>query len=193
MTQRQDESRSVMEAERTTLEPAEEDEILFCQWHPKVETRLRCYLCETPICAKCARRTPVGYICPDCKRGNRRRFEQSRPLDYVITGVAAVVLGGFASVLALLGFWFFLIFLSPLAGGAIAEIIWRLVGRRQGRHLWWIAGAGIVIGSLPALALYSGALIAFFQGNFLAITRLISWGLHVVLAVGAAIARLRLT
>jgi hypothetical protein len=171
----------------------EEEEVLFCQWHPKVETQLRCYLCETPICAKCAQRTPVGYICPECRRGSRRRYEQSRPLDYVIAGVVATILGGVASLLTLLGFWFILIFVSPLAGAAISEISWRLVGRRYGRHLWWIVAAGIIFGSLPALLFYLPALFAFLQGNLWAGTRLLSWGLHVVLAVGSAMARLRLS
>ncbi len=181
-----------MEREKVTEEQEQEEGILFCQWHPKVETQLRCYQCETPMCVKCARRTPVGYICPDCRRGHRRRFEQSRPLDYVIAGIGATILGGIASLLTLLGFWFILIFISPLAGATISEITWRLIGRRFGRHLWWIVGAGIILGSLPALGLYLPALIAFLQGNFWAITRLLSWGLHVVLAVGAAVARLRM-
>jgi hypothetical protein len=192
---RQQQTGSVMEADRDVeREPTahEEDEILFCQWHPRVETRLRCYLCETPMCVKCARRTPVGYICPECQRGRRRRFENSGPLDYAIAGAAATVLGGVASILALLGAWWFLIFLSPLAGAAIAEVTWRLIGRRYGQHLWWIVGAGIIIGSLPVLVLYSGALIALLQGNFWGIARLLSWGLHVVLTVGSAIARLRM-
>jgi rhomboid protease GluP len=39
---------------------------IFCQRHPQIETGLRCNRCETPICPKCAQRTPVGFRCPNC-------------------------------------------------------------------------------------------------------------------------------
>lgn len=180
--------------DRVAVEPLDdEDEILTCRWHPKVETTLRCYQCETPICVRCARRTPVGYLCPDCQRGHRRRFEQARVTDYIIAAVAATVLGGVASILTILGAWWFLIFLSPLAGTAVAGIVWRLVGRRYGQHLWWIVSAGIIVGALPALALEVLPFLAGVEGNLWSFTGLLSWGLHVVLAVGSAIARLRMT
>ena len=169
------------------------DDLLYCQWHPKVETTLRCYQCETPICVKCARRTPVGYLCPDCQRGHKQRFVQSRSTDYVIAGVISVVLGGVASILPLLGSWWFLIFLSPLAGSLTAELVWRAVGRRFGPHLWWIVGAGIVVGSLPVLGLSLLPLLALLQGNLWGLQGLLIWGLHIVLAVGAAVARFRAT
>ena len=37
---------------------------LICERH-KNETRLSCAECSTPICPKCAVRTPVGFKCPD--------------------------------------------------------------------------------------------------------------------------------
>lgn len=170
-----------------------DDEILFCKWHPKVETTLRCYQCETPICVKCAHRTPVGYICPDCKRGRKQRFEQSKPMDYVIAAITAVILGGVASIVPLLGSWWFVIFLSPVAGTLISEIVWRLVKRRYGRHLWWIVTAGIVVGALPVLLISLLQLTTVVQGNIWGIQGILTWGLHIAMAVGSAIARLRLT
>ncbi|MBN1247365.1 MAG: hypothetical protein JXC32_06885 [Anaerolineae bacterium] len=164
-----------------------------CHWHPKVETALRCYQCGTPICVKCARRTPVGYICPDCQRGRKRRFEQASRTDYVLAAVVAVILGGLAGILPLLGSWWFLLFLSPLAGTAIAEIVWRAVGRRYGQHLWWIVSAGIVIGGLPVLGLGLLQSLALLQGSIWGLQGLLSWGLHIILAIGTATARLRLT
>ncbi len=169
------------------------DDILFCHWHPKTETTLRCYQCGTPICGKCARRTPVGYICPDCQKGHRQRFEQARTTDYVLAGVVSVILGGIASVLPMLGSWWFLIFLSPLAGTLISEIVWRLVGRRFGQHLWWIVGAGIVVGALPALGMSLLPLLVASRGGLFGLSGVLTWGLHIVLAVGSAIARLRMT
>jgi hypothetical protein len=169
------------------------DEILYCHWHPKTETTLRCYQCGTPICVKCARRTPVGYICPDCQKGRKQRFVQSRPADYAIAAVLSVFLGGVASVLPLLGSWWFIIFLSPLAGTLISEIVWRAVGRRHGPHLWWIVSAGIVVGALPVLGTNLMRSLSVLQGNLFGIQGLLSWGLHVILAVGTAVTRLRLT
>ncbi|MBN1872696.1 MAG: hypothetical protein JXA33_00565 [Anaerolineae bacterium] len=157
-----------------------EEETLYCHWHPKVETTLRCYQCNTPICGKCAQRTPVGYICRECKRGRKQRYEQARVTDYVIAGILSVILGFFAGFIPIIG-WFS-IFVSPLAGGLIAEIIWRAVGRRYGTHLWWIVAAGIVIGG-------GITFLSFYLGGFFA---LLWFGVHLFLAIGAASARLRL-
>jgi len=172
---------------------AEQLDDTFCHWHPKTETSLHCYQCDTPICVKCARRTPVGYICPDCQRGRKQRFEQAKGTDYVIAGVASLILGLLASVLPLLGSWWYLLFLSPLAGTGIAELVWRLVGRRYGQRLWWIVSAGIVAGALPALALGLLQLTTVFQGNLWGLSGIFIWLVHVVLACGSATARLRLT
>ena len=168
------------------------DDIFTCHWHPKTETTLCCYQCGTPICVKCARRTPVGYICPDCQRGRKQRFEQARGNDYIVAGIVSLILGGIAGVLPLLGSWWYLLFLSPLAGTVIAEIVWRLVGRRYGQRLWWIVSAGIAIGALPVLGLGLLQLPALFQGNLWAASGLLTWIVHVVLAIGTAAARLRL-
>ena len=169
------------------------DEVLFCYKHPKIETTLRCYQCDRPMCVRCARRTPVGYICSECQRGRQRRFDQSRPADYVVALVISAFLGGIASILPMLGSWWFLVFLSPLAGTVIAELVWRAVGRRHGPHLWWLVAVGIVVGTLPIMGSSLLQLLAALRSNLWGLQSLLTWGLHVVLAVGTAIARLRLT
>lgn len=169
------------------------DEILYCYRHPRAETTLRCYQCEKPICVRCARRTPVGYICGDCQRGRKKRFDQSRPTDYVVAVVVSALLGGVAGIVPMLGSWWFLLFLSPLAGTLVAEVAWRAVGRRHGSHLWWVVGAGIVVGTLPILGISFLQLLPVLQGSFRGVGGLLTWGLHVVLAVSTAVARLRLT
>jgi len=163
-----------------------DDEILYCAWHPKVETTLRCYQCNTPICVKCARRTPVGYLCPECRNERKKRFESAKSTDYVIAAVVSLVLGGIAGIIPMVG-WYVL-FLSPLSGTLIAEVVWRLVGRRYGRHLWWIVAAGIVIGGLPLLL---PRLLGGF-GNAFGLIGVLWPIFHISLAVGAATARLRL-
>ncbi|MEA3308363.1 MAG: zinc finger, RING-type domain-containing protein [Chloroflexota bacterium] len=164
----------------------------YCQWHPNVETRLRCYSCGALICAKCAHHTPVGYLCPDCRHGRKQRFDHARTADYLIATGVSLVLGGLAGwVLPLTG-WFVL-FLSPLAGTLTAEAVWRLVGRRYGQHLWWIVAGGLALGGLPQLAFaLLGALISLGNGYSWGILGILWPAAHIALAVGAVVARLRL-
>ncbi len=170
-----------------------DEEVVYCQWHSKTETVLRCYQCEAPICVRCAQRTPVGYICPNCRKGRRQRFNQVRRTDYVIAAVVSLILGTIAGFLPRTGFWLAVIFISPLAGGLIAEAVWRLVGRRYGEHLWWIVAAGIVIGALiVVLPPWLVLLLAGQEVIALLLFDLLWLGLHLALAVGAATARLRL-
>lgn len=167
------------------------EEVQYCKWHPKTETTLACYQCGTPICTRCARRTPVGYICPDCLRGRKQRFDQSRPTDYIIAVVIALVLGGIASFLPALG-WY-VIFLSPLAGIGVAEVVWHLVGSRYGSHHWWVVGASLVVSSAPVFLLsVLGSIGAIAAGNVWGAISLIWVVLHVALIVGAAAGRLRM-
>jgi hypothetical protein len=171
----------------------QDDEIVFCQWHPQTETTLRCYQCNTPICAKCAHRTPVGYICRNCRQGRKQRFEQSTLKDYIIAGVASVILGGIASIIPMIGSWWFILFLSPLSGTLIAEIVWRLVGRRYGQHLWWLVAACIAVGTFPVLGLeLLRGLGSLNYGDIWGVINIIVILAHIALAGGTAVARLRL-
>ena len=77
----------------------------------------------------------------------------------------------------------FVIFLSPLSGTLIAEVVWYLVDRRYGSHLWQIISGGIIVGSLPMV------LMSLVSGNLFGIL----WSVvHVVMAIGTVVARLRL-
>ncbi len=168
------------------------EDVVYCKWHPKVETTLRCYQCNTPICVKCAQRTPVGYICPDCRKGRQKRFETAKSVDYIVTVVVALLLGAIAGIIPVVG-WY-VVFLSPLAGTLIAEVVWRLVGRRYSQHLWWIVAGGIIVGSLPLLipTALSGIRI-WMAGNAWGVLSVLWPILHIIMATGAATARLRLT
>jgi hypothetical protein len=108
-------------------------------------------------------------------------FYSGGAIDYVIGGVIALVLGGIAGYLiTLLGAWFFALILGPTIGIGIAEAVRFAVRRRRSRYLWLVVGAGIVVGSLPALLIGLGSLWT-----------LVSLGLFLLLAVGASAARLR--
>lgn len=134
-----------------------------------------------------------GYICSECQRGRQQRFDQSQPMDSVVALVLSVILGGAASILPMLGSWWFLVFLSPLAGTLIAEVVWRAVGRRHSPRLWWLVSLGIVIGTLPIMGSSLLQLLTVLQGNIWGFQGTLTWGLHVVLAISTAVARLRLT
>jgi len=161
-----------------------DDGVLYCANHPNVQTLLRCNRCGKPICTRCAVRTPVGYRCKECVGQQRAVYYTGGTSDYVIGGLIAAVLGGLASVVIVLlgGAWFFGLILGPTIGIAIAEAVRWAVRRRRSQHLWLAVGAGILIGSLPALVLF---LLSFNLWSLLSIS------LFLFLAVGAAAARLR--
>jgi hypothetical protein len=158
-----------------------DDGVLTCANHPNVETMLRCNRCGKPICTRCAVQTPVGYRCKECVGQQQASFYSGGVLDYVIGGVIALVLGGIAgSIMVQLGLWFFALILGPTIGIGIAELVRLAVRRRRSKYLWLVVGAGLVLGSLPAMLL---ALVSLWG--------LLTLGLFLVLAVGAAAARLR--
>ena len=158
-----------------------DDHALFCANHPTVETMLRCNRCGKPICTRCAVQTPVGYRCKECVGRQQAVFYTGGVLDYVIAGAIALVLGGIAGYLmTLLGAWFFALILGPAVGMGIAEAVRLAVRRRRSRYLWIVVAVAMVAGALPSLIL---ALFSLWS--------LITLGLFLVLAVGAASARLR--
>ncbi len=170
------------------------DQILYCRWHPKTETGLRCYQCGAPICSKCARRTPIGYICPECRKSHIKRFDTARYYDFIIAAVVALVLGAVASLIPSLPYagWY-IFFVSPLAGTIIAEAVSRLTRRRYSHHLWKVVVAAVVIGSAPMLLSYAfGGVGVFMGGNAWGILNVFFALIHLPLVIGAITLRLRL-
>jgi hypothetical protein len=160
-----------------------DDAVLYCANHPTVETMLRCNRCGKPICTRCAIQTPVGYRCKECVGRQQSVYYTGGPVDYVIGAVIALVLGGIAAVLmSRLSFWFFALILGAPIGIGIAEVVRFAVRRRRSQYLWLTVAGGIAVSALPTLLL---SLLG------LSIWSLISLGLYLVLAVGAAAARLR--
>ena len=141
---------------------SEETPVLYCANHPSIATNLRCNRCEKPICPKCAVRTPTGYRCKDCVRGQQKQFETAQWFDYII---AALVAGGLALLGSLLVRFigFFTIFLAPVLAIGIAEAVRFAVGRRRSKRLFQVATAAAVLGCLPMLL---QALLGLFFGSF---------------------------
>jgi MFS family permease len=129
---------------------SELEEPLYCVNHPKTETRLRCNRCGNPICAKCAVRTPVGFRCKQCIKGQQAVFYSATSLDYVIAVVIGLVASTIAAFIVGAVGIFFAFFLAPVAGGVIAEVVRWATGRRRGRWVWLVVSACIVVGALVA-------------------------------------------
>lgn len=150
----------------------------YCSNHPSIETSLRCNRCEKPICAKCATPTPTGYRCKDCIRGQQKIFETTQWYDYftapIVAGIISVV-GGFT--IPTLGF--FTIFLTPIAGMIIAEVVRFLVQRRRSKRLFILTAGATALGSLPALLqILVPALVLLGQGTVALLGGLLWQGLY---------------
>jgi hypothetical protein len=166
---------------------------LYCANHPNVATSLRCNRCNKPICTKCAVLTPVGYRCRECVHGQQQVFETVVWYDYLVAGVLAAVLGGLAGALLVNLSWF-TIFLAPLAGGIIAEIVRVAVRRRRGRYLYPVAAAAYVAGCLPLFAIGLLSLLFIGRGGGAGLFGLLSllWPVvYTAMATGTFYARLR--
>jgi hypothetical protein len=184
---------ALVQQKQTVQQPAQGVEtdpgLLYCYRHPDVQTGLRCNRCNKPICPKCARRTPVGFRCPDCIREQEEKFYSGGNLDYGIAVVIALPLsliaaGLFTFILGGFGFFIILIslFVAPAVAGFIAEAVRWGVGRRRSRYLAHVVAACLILGTAPFL------LIILFAGNFYS---LLGPGIFVFLGTATVLARLR--
>lgn len=130
----------------------------YCSNHPQTETNLRCNNCEKPICSKCAIKTPTGYRCPECVRGQQKIFETALWTDYLVTFLIVgffSLLGGwlttFVTRLSPLLAGFIILFLAPTYAIAVAEIVRKAINRRRSLKLFKIASIAAVVGILPFL------------------------------------------
>lgn len=172
-----------------TLMDAEVETGTVCYRHPQTETALRCTRCDRYICPRCANRTPVGYICPECLRAQENRFFTGGIGDYGLAVIIALPLSLlaafiFSSFIARIGFFslWIALFGAPFAGGIIAEAVRWGVQKRRSRYLGRIV-AGCLIASIAPFLIFN-LLIGFFFG-------LITLGILLVVGAGTIMARLR--
>ncbi len=164
-----------------------EPETLYCANHPNVETLLRCSRCNKPICAKCAIKSPVGYLCPECVRSQQKLFDTAQLQDYLLGGVVALILSGVASVIISLvgsiGFigWFLVVAIAPTAGVIIAESTRYVIRRHRSRNLFITIAVAVGLGAVPVL------LFQLFSGN---IWGLAFQGIYLFIAIPALYTRL---
>lgn len=161
---------------------------LYCYVHPTRETSLRCNNCDRPICAQCAVRTPTGYRCRECVRGQQKAFNTSEWYDYLIGFIVAAILSGVASFLVTLiggiGFfgWFLIAAGAPTAGVAIAEGVRLATGKRRSRPLFITVAVAVVLGALPIILFQ-----LLFTGNLFGIVFQI---IYLIIAVPVVYSRL---
>jgi hypothetical protein len=134
------------------------DTPLTCYVHPARTTLLRCNKCERPICTSCAIRTPTGYRCRECVRGQQKLFDTATWVDYVVGFITAAVLGGISSLLVNLigsvaGFfaWFLIAAGTSTAGVIIAEACRFVTRRHRSRALFITIIAGMLLGAVPVI------------------------------------------
>lgn len=168
---------------------------MVCYNHPKRETLLRCNQCDRPICTACALRTPTGYRCKECVRGQQKIFDTAQWWDYPLAAFSAAVLAYFSTYIARLA-GFFMFILAPIAGIIIAEVVRRILKKRRSKKLPIItAGAaffGAVVPTIFSLVLvfmYSGQ--ALLQNLLPALLSLIWPVLFAVLVSGTVLYRLK--
>lgn len=160
----------------------------YCYRHPDSQTGLRCNRCNKLICPKCAKRTPVGFRCPDCIREQEDKFYTGGNLDYVIAAVITLPLSFISAwvftAIFSRSFIFFFIGIAVIAGvtGLIAEIVRRAVGKRRSRYLGHVAAGALIIATLPFI------LINLRDGSLFG---LLAPGMFLVLGTTTIFARLR--
>lgn len=161
---------------------------LYCYVHPTRETALRCNNCSRPICAACAVRTPIGYRCRECVKGQQKVFDTSEWYDYITGFIVAVLLSAVASFLVTfigrIGFfgWFLIAAGAPTAAVMIAEGVRLVTRKRRSRALFLTVAAAVVIGALPVILFQM-----LFTGNFFGIVFQI---IYLVIAVPVVYSRL---
>lgn len=155
---------------------------LYCANHPETATSLRCSRCEKPICPKCAVLTPTGYKCRECVRSQQKVFDTSEWYDYPIAFAIAFGIAFAGSLLTGI-LSFFMIFIAPVVGAGIAEIVRIAVRKRRSRRLTQITVIATVIGSLIVP-------IFFLLGGNYRLMFLVWSGVYTVLATSSVTYRM---
>jgi len=125
-------------------------------------------------------------LCPACASNKSAHIYQVRPERFALACVLGLVAGTIVGFLlqVLSGvFLFFLLFLGPLIGGAVGEVILRASGRKRGLKLEIVAGASVVVGALLSL-LFSHMWVVLLARPVSLILYLVAVALTAAAAVG---------
>ena len=134
--------------------------------HLEEAITLRCNRCGKPITPSEAILTPTGYRCSDCVRQQQKVFDTSKPQDYILGFIIAVLLGYLGSWIASL-INFFTILLAPAIGVGIAEAIRLITKKRRSKHLFLLVILGIILGGLPiSMGILINLILTLYAGAF---------------------------
>jgi MFS family permease len=123
---------------------------MYCYRHPKIATKVSCGKCDRPICTRCMVSGPAGMRCPECASLRGSTLYKVHPGRLALTIAASIACGVIgAYILVFIGFFVF--FIGPAYGTAIAEVVLRVSGRKRGRLIEAIGIGGICLGALIAL------------------------------------------
>ncbi|MCE5198946.1 MAG: B-box zinc finger protein [Armatimonadota bacterium] len=126
----------------------ENNTIITCARHPKVETGLKCATCGTPICPKCMVQTPVGAKCRECGSQKNGALFSPSPVQAISAGAVGLLLGmGAGWGVEFIG-GIFSLFLAFAYGGFAGEMILRASRRKLGRLMEVIAASTLILGAL---------------------------------------------
>lgn len=159
---------------------------------PDQEITLRCNKCGRPISPREAVQTPTGYRCPECVRNQKKIFDTSKPLDYVLGFIIALFLSTIGSFIVR-NIGFFTILLAPAAGVVIAEAVRFVIKKRRSDRLFKVVTIAIILGGLPLILLIGINFILDLSSGSLNFFSLLPLGyqvLYLVLAVPSAYYRL---
>ncbi len=123
---------------------------MYCTYHPKVKTLLRCSKCGKPICIKCAVSTPVGYKCRDCLKTQQQKFNTAKWFDYPLGFIIAFIISLIIS-LYVERVGFLVIFIAPVIGRIISWIVHFTTRKRRSGGLFKTIAAGAFLGTVPIL------------------------------------------
>ena len=181
-------------SESDAVAPAQ---VYCCVNHPKTETLIRCSKCLDPICPKCSIRTPVGLRCKKCAAPTRSPIYRLATRDIALGVVVSLGTGLLAGMVSSQIGLLFTFFLSAPLGGLVAEAMARSLHGKRGRILQVMAVLAIIVGAAAGPWLWQALtaldLSTLPRSPIVYVLSLL--GLrpiaYIVLASGAAIARLR--
>ena len=164
---------------------------MVCYAHPQRETLLRCNRCERPMCTACAVRTPTGYRCKECVKGQQKVFETAQWWDYPLAALVGGVLAFLGSLLiGRIGF--FTLFLAPFAGMVIAEAVRWVLRKRRSRWIPLITAVATLVGGLfPSILNILLVLIVAPQAGLGSLLGLFWPAIYAVVAAATAYYRLK--
>ena len=137
--------------------------LVYCETHPKIETGLTCSRCDRRICPRCMIQTAVGGRCADCGKGKRSPIYDISIKRYVFVGMAVLFTGtcwgiGWAFLHLTIGWMFFGLgywILAFLTGYVIGETTTVVANRKKGSGLTIIATVGVIESSIVSLLVRS--------------------------------------